>query len=153
MCTCSPQWRALNWTTNGPTPHDKGCPDGPYHGTDYQGLLAAARSPRGFYASLAKDESSAGFPRLERLQRSFSMLGKWRVYFNRHGAEPLMWCISPEDGSWEIAVRDVQLATIAESVYRKKPVADEDDGRPSAWFSIEGQLTINPAGFATIGAP
>jgi hypothetical protein len=79
--------------------------------------------------------------------------GKFRVYFNRHGAEPLMWCVSPETGGWEIAVRDVQLATIAESVYRKKETADEDDGRPSAWFAVEGVLTVNAAGFATIGSP
>jgi hypothetical protein len=83
----------------------------------------------------------------------FTITGKFRVYFNRHGAEPLMWCVSPETGGWEIAVRDVQLAAIAETVYRKKETADEDDGRPSAWFAIEGVLTVNAAGFATIGAP
>lgn len=84
---------------------------------------------------------------------SMCTTGKFRVYFNRHGAEPLMWCISPEGGGWEIAVRDVQLSTIAETVYRKKETADEDDGRPSAWIACEGTLTINVVGFATIGSP
>lgn len=81
------------------------------------------------------------------------LTGKFRVYFNRLGAEPLMWCVAPDAGGWEIAVRDVQLATIAETVYRKKETADEDDGRPSAWFAVEGVLTVNAAGFATIGSP
>lgn len=85
--------------------------------------------------------------------RYLVITGKFRVYFNRHGAEPLMWCVAPDAGGWEIAVRDVQLATIAETVYRKKETADEDDGRPSAWIAIEGVLTVNPAGFATIGSP
>ena len=80
--------------------------------------------------------------------------GKFRVYFNRHGAEPLMWCISPESGLWELAVRSVQLATpTAETVYRKKETADEDDGRPSAWIAVEGVLTVHTHGHATIGDP
>jgi len=86
------------------------------------------------------------------LRREFSMQGRWRIYFNRHGAEPLMWCVSPDEGGWEIAVRDVQIATIAEAVYRKKETADEDDGRPSAWFLCEGVLTVFLSGFATIGS-
>jgi hypothetical protein len=103
-------------------------------------------NPRGIESPLAMQERLA-------VDQRFTCTGKFRVYFNRHGAEPLMWCISPELGGWEIAVRDVQLATIAESVYRKKETADEDDGRPSAWFAIEGVLTVNAAGFATIGSP
>lgn len=86
-------------------------------------------------------------------ERKLVVHGKFRVYFNRHGAEPLMWCVAPEAGGWEIAVRDVQLATIAETVYRKKETSDDDDGRPSAWIAVEGVLTINAAGFATIGTP
>lgn len=87
------------------------------------------------------------------LPQRLSLFGKWRVYFNRHGAEPLMWCVSPDDGGWEMAVRDVQLAASAETVYRKKSTPDEEDGRPSAWFSVEGVLTISAAGFAVIGQP
>ena len=78
--------------------------------------------------------------------------GKFRIYFNRHGAAPLMWCVSPEDGSWEIAVRDVQIATLADTVYKPKATADEDDGKPSAWIAVEGQLTVLMGGFATIGS-
>lgn len=52
MCTCSPQWRALNWTSNGPTPHDNGCPDGQYAGYDYIGLLDLARESENRQAQL-----------------------------------------------------------------------------------------------------
>ena len=80
--------------------------------------------------------------------------GKFRIYFNRHGAAPLMWCVSPEDGSWEIAVRDVGIGigVLAHTMYRPKATADEDDGKPSAWIAVEGQLTVLMGGFATIGS-
>lgn len=84
---------------------------------------------------------------------SFSLAGKWRVYFNRLGAEPMVWCIAPEEGGWEIAVRDVQLNASAQTVYCKKATPDEDDGRPSAWIAIEGVLTVALSGVAAIGAP
>jgi hypothetical protein len=125
-CTCSDAWRRCNWTLNGPTPHESGCPDG------------VVRTPRVV--------SYKGSP--------MTVHGKFRVYFNRHGAEPLMWCISPDDGLWEIAVRSVQFATAtAETAYRKKDTPDEDDGKPSAWIAVEGQLTVFPFGHATIGDP
>lgn len=86
-------------------------------------------------------------------ERRMVVHGKFRVYFNRHGAEPLMWCVAPDAGGWELAVRDIGISTHAETVYRKKETPDEDDGRPSAWFAVEGVLTVNAAGFATIGSP
>lgn len=76
--------------------------------------------------------------------------GYWRVYFNKHGAEPLMWCISPDEGDWEIAVRDVQMTATAVTVYRPKPLQDDDDGKPSAWLFVTGTLTVNSSGFAVI---
>lgn len=82
---------------------------------------------------------------------TFSLVGKWRVYFNRHGAEPLMWCVSPEDCSWELAVRDVHITAPSETVFQKKDTADDIDGKPSAWVAVEGQLTIATDGHATIG--
>lgn len=75
--------------------------------------------------------------------------GTFRVYFNRHGAEPLMWCISPEAGTWELAVCSVRIITEAVACYHRKETADEDDGRPSAWFSVEGDLDVHN-GIATI---
>lgn len=81
-----------------------------------------------------------------------TVTGKFRVYFNRHGAEPLMWCISPEDGNWEVAVRYVQILSLCEAVYKKKSTADEDDGKPSAWIAVEGVLKVNEHGYAYIGA-
>lgn len=91
----------------------------------------------------------------DRPQRQrMTMLGQWRVYYNRHGAEPLMWCISPVDGGWELAVASVHFAGVnAGAVYRKKPTADEDDGKPSAWIECEGQLTVLDSGHASIGEP
>ena len=95
-----------------------------------------------------------GDPSKPRPQTAMTSTGKWRVYFNRHGAAPLMWCVSPDDGSWEIAVRSVQIATIAETIYKAKATPDEDDGKPSAWIAVEGQLTVFAGlGYATIGTP
>lgn len=83
---------------------------------------------------------------------AFVYRGKLRVYFNRHGAAPLMWCVAPDEGGWEVAVASVGISAIAETVYRPKPTADEDDGKPSAWIAVEGQLTVFPTGHASIGA-
>lgn len=78
-------------------------------------------------------------------------VAKYRIYFNRHGAEPLMWCVSPEDGSWEIAVRDVEIHDVdVKTVYKPKPTADEDDGKPSAWIEASGSLDVRPGGIARI---
>jgi hypothetical protein len=77
--------------------------------------------------------------------------GTFRVYFNRHGAEPLMWCVAPdgEVAGWEIAVRGVEIEAKCETVYAKKSTPDEDDGRPSAWIRTTGVLSVNLGG-ATI---
>ena len=77
--------------------------------------------------------------------------GDWRVYFNRHGAAPLMWCVSPLDGAWEIAVQRVMICAASKTDYEPKPTADEDDGKPSAWISVTGWLDICETGYALIG--
>ena len=118
------------------------------------------RSP-GLMSPIAMEEAGIGayrtragdFERLIDEAIAMTCMGTFRVYFNRHGADPLMWCIAPENGLWEIAVRSIQIATLADAVYRKKDIPDEDDGRPSAWITIEGQLTILASGHATIGSP
>lgn len=81
-----------------------------------------------------------------------STIGRFRLYFNRHGAAPLLWCVSPVDAAWEIAVASVTIHTRCWTVYRPKETADEDDGRPSAWIECEGQLLIQSSR-ATIGDP
>jgi hypothetical protein len=74
-----------------------------------------------------------------------------RLYFNRHGAEPLVWCIATD--SWEIAVSSVHIVDVpVTSMYRPKQTADEDDGKPSAWFEVQGILTIRGSD-AEITAP
>ena len=83
-----------------------------------------------------------------------TVLGKWRVYFNREGAHPLMWCISPENGEWELAVPQVRIEAACATVYKAKPTPDAEDGKPSAWIAVEGQLTVLAGfGIATIGVP
>lgn len=84
--------------------------------------------------------------------------GSMRIYFNRHGAFPLMWCIEPDPRtasgawpSWEIAVREVLFDCVSvATVYRKKEEADEDDGRPSGWLEATGTLTVGAYGIARI---
>jgi len=94
----------------------------------------------------------AGFVALP-IGQAFALTGRWRVYFNRHGAADRPWCVAPEAGGWEVAVRSVGISTVAETVYQPKAVPDDEDGRPSAWIAVDGYLTIHMSGHASIGAP
>lgn len=77
--------------------------------------------------------------------------GWFRIYFNKHGAAPLMWCISPAATSgWEIAVPSIVCHTTVETRYVRKLTPDEDDGKPSAWLETFGELTIDDTGNAVI---
>lgn len=88
--------------------------------------------------------------------KALEFTGKLRVYFNRLGAAPMMWCVSPEfrgpDGLWEIAVRSVSLGpgVRSETVWHPKETPDDEDGRPSGWIATEGRLTIHDDGTAAI---
>lgn len=84
---------------------------------------------------------------------AFTATGRWRVYFNKHGAAELPWCVAPDAGGWELAVAAVGIAAPAETVYRPKPTPDDEDGRPSAWIAIDGVLTVTRSGHASIGTP
>jgi hypothetical protein len=76
--------------------------------------------------------------------------GRMRVHFNRHGAAPLVWCVSTD--AWELAVSEVRFDDCQiKSVYRPKPTADDDDGKPSAWFEVDGTLRVKGS-IATITA-
>lgn len=78
--------------------------------------------------------------------------GALRVYFNRLSAEPMMWCVSPEDGLWELAVRVVRVTVPTETIWRRKETPDDEDGRPSAWLAASGHLRIFADGTATVTA-
>ena len=93
-----------------------------------------------------------GTPDALPIVQSFTLAGRWRVYFNRHGAADRPWCVAPEAGGWELAVSSVSIVTAAETVYQPKPTPDDEDGRPSAWIAVDGQLTVFLAGHATIAA-
>lgn len=86
-----------------------------------------------------------------------TLSGTFRVYFNRHGAEPLMWCVAPSPSHplgmwprWEIAVRLVSFESGCSTCYEKKETPDDEDGRPSAWLEGVGTLTIDRSGHAVI---
>jgi hypothetical protein len=76
------------------------------------------------------------------LFREIEADGVFRVYFNRHGAAPLVWCV--HNGSVEIAVAEVVIEEgHARTVYQRKETADDDDGMPSAWIETAGHLRIS----------
>ncbi len=79
-----------------------------------------------------------------------SCVGRWRIYFNRHGAAGLPWCVAPDAGGWEIAVAEVRIDGAARTVYQAKATPDDEDERPSGWVAVEGALTVLSCGAATI---
>ncbi len=86
------------------------------------------------------------------VQQSIAVAGTFRVYFNRHQAAPLVWCVTlqgakPDDlPLLEIAVTEVVIASsthIARTVYAPKSTPDDEDGKPSAWIQVWGVLRID----------
>lgn len=71
-----------------------------------------------------------------------TFIGALRCYFNRHGAAPLVWCVAPLAGGWELAVEHVVLKAPARTSYTPKETADEDDGKPSAVIEVYGRLEL-----------
>jgi hypothetical protein len=70
---------------------------------------------------------------------------KLRLHFNRHGAAPLVWCVTILDGSGapclELAVKGFFVFGVAfQSVYRPKATADEDAKRPGVDRNSQQQL-------------
>lgn len=74
------------------------------------------------------------------IRQSFSLAGTFRVYFNRHQAAPLVWCIASEH--LELAVASVAIDAPVTTVYRPKATPDDEDGLPSAWLEVTGVLTV-----------
>lgn len=83
-------------------------------------------------------------------------VGHWRVYFNRWGAAPLLWCISTSPAlsgpSWEIAVRGVRIIGDASTDVDGTAIlgGGGDIDRSRAWIAVFGHLTIDASGLATI---
>lgn len=78
--------------------------------------------------------------------------GIFRIYFNRHQAAPLVWCVAAMSGNamcWEIAVEHVVLRAPARTAFVPKLEKDEDDGKPSAYLETYGELVIT-GGIATV---
>lgn len=94
--------------------------------------------------------------RKESAKTALSGVGRFRVYYNREGAYPQVWCVSPTEGTcysgvrWEIAVCQVTLFVPASAVFVPKDTDDRDDGKPSAWFEVFGRLSIDDDGNATV---
>jgi hypothetical protein len=72
--------------------------------------------------------------------QSFSLAGTFRIYFNRHRAAPLVWCIASEH--IELAVAAVVIDAPITTAYRPKATADDEDGLPSGWLEVTGVLTV-----------
>lgn len=67
-------------------------------------------------------------------------IGLFRIYFNRHGAAPLVWCVATDD--FELAVSDLEIAAPVRARYVPKQTPDDEDGKPSAWLECSGTLTL-----------
>jgi hypothetical protein len=69
--------------------------------------------------------------------------GPFTIYFNRHQAVPLVWCIARPN--WEIAVSKVFINAFCETRYdATKLTPDDEDGKPSAYLYIPfGTLSID----------
>jgi hypothetical protein len=95
---------------------------------------------------------------LECIVKNLSVEGRFRVYWNRHGAAPLVWCVAPVTHlagepvvvAYELAVRSVDIHTSASTVHRPKETPDDEDGQPSGWIEAAGVLTVDENGWATI---
>lgn len=76
-------------------------------------------------------------------QDAVTYTGLMRIYFNRHQAAPLVWCIMPDSEDWELAVAAVHFEGISVcSIYTPKETDDAEDGKPSGWFQCYGTLTF-----------
>lgn len=84
--------------------------------------------------------------------------GTMRVHFNRHGSAPFVWSVVPVkvndadeyEPICEIVVRSVEIRSHVRTVYLPKDVADDEDGKPSAWLLTTGVLEIDNDGNARV---
>lgn len=101
-------------------------------------------SPLGNIEDIARAMQQQGSrPSRAVVRQHFSVAGRFRVYFNRHQAAPLVWCVSLGD-VLELAVACVEITAPVRTVYGPKATPDDEDGKPSAWLEVDGTLTVDP---------
>lgn len=69
---------------------------------------------------------------------------RWRVYFNRQGEWPMIWCIDEGDISTQIRIQRVYFEGVAAegaTILQPKPVKLAPN-EPVAWFNVRGRLKI-----------
>jgi hypothetical protein len=82
--------------------------------------------------------------------------GTFRVYFNRHQAAPLVWCVALESGdkgtqpAWEIAVRSVSIHASTTTIYSPSKSPDDETRAASAYMLATGTLSVTDTGHAVI---
>lgn len=104
--------------------------------------LHAPLSPE--LAEIARAIAGTGTkPSARPICRSFRLAGTFRVYFNRHQAAPLVWCIMAAAGNLELAVAAIEIDASTRTVYRPKATPDDEDGLPSAWLEVDGVLEVD----------
>jgi hypothetical protein len=75
--------------------------------------------------------------------------GAFRVYFNRAAEYPRVWCVA--QGEWELCVTDIVLDNVTVvSNSEKRPPDPDRLGKPSAWFTVAGNLEVLEGGVAVI---
>lgn len=113
-------------------------------------MIATVALADKIFRQLAED-IAASYGKLDSLpiRQSFSIAGSFRVYFNRHQAAPLVWCVAVMDTEDVIAVPKLEIAcaelTIdapVTTVYALKATPDED-GKPRAWLEVTGVLIVD----------
>lgn len=72
----------------------------------------------------------------------------FRIYFNRHSAAPLVWCVAGP--GYELALAELVVRTPVTYRYRPKETPDDEDGKPSAWCEAAGTLVIDSIGRAEL---
>jgi hypothetical protein len=118
----------------------------------YLGKLADAYAPENKPTRLerkiedfAREIAAVGVtPSSLPIRQPLAIAGTFRVYFNRHQAAPLVWCIATDH--LEIAVAEVVITSTfgVRTVYQPKATPDDEDGKPSAWLVVDGVLRIDP---------
>lgn len=97
------------------------------------------------------------FDQQEKPEPAAIHVGYMRIHFNRHGAAPLVWTVAAISDAgavlwelsvvlWELSVAGISCAATLWSRYVPKSTADDEDGKPSAWFELTGTLTIDGDG-------
>jgi hypothetical protein len=76
--------------------------------------------------------------------------GQFRVYFNRHQAAPLVWCVATD--CFEVAVATVAISAPVRAIYEPKATPDHEDGKPSAFLEVFGTLIIDGDGARIVAA-